>query len=54
MKVIKRALNNQILVNKVGQPMTITVIVMYKAQVVLYIEYIEKEFYDEARQCITI
>jgi hypothetical protein len=54
MRIIKYALDDQTLINKAGRPMTVTVTAMYKAQVALYIEHIEKEFCDEARQRVTI
>ena len=54
MRVINRALGDGTLVNRAGRPMTITVTAMYKAQVALYMEHIEKEFGKAARQRLTV
>jgi hypothetical protein len=54
MSVVKKALADVMLVDKDGRPMRITITVMYKAQVGLYMEYVKKEFSSEARQRLTI
>ena len=42
MRVVKQALGDESLVNKKGQPITVTITTMYKAQVALYKEHIKK------------
>ena len=54
MRIVKCTLDDETLINKAGQPITVTVTAIYKTQVVLYMEHIEKEFCDKARQRITI
>jgi hypothetical protein len=44
MSIVKKALADVTLVDKDGRLMRITITAMYKAQVGLYIEYVEKEF----------
>src|SRR5438045_8783648 len=52
--VVKQDLGDESLVNKKGQPITITITAMYKAQVALYDEHIEKLCSEDFKHRITV
>jgi len=54
MRVVKQALGDESMVNKKGQPITITITAMYKAQVALYEEHIEKLCPQDFKHRITV
>ena len=54
MRVVKQALGDESMVNKKGQPITITITAMYKAQVALYKKHIEKLCPQDFKHHITV
>ena len=54
MRVVMKALEDDSLINKKGQPITVTITAMYKAQVALYDEHIEKLCSEDFKHCITV
>ena len=54
MRVVMKALEDDSLINKKGQPITVTITAMYKAQVALYDEHIEKLCSKDFKCCITV
>ena len=54
MKVVKQALEDKSLINKKGQLITVTITAMYKAQVALYEEHIEKLSSEDFKRRIAV
>jgi hypothetical protein len=54
MRVVTQALEDRSLTNKIGQPVTVTITAMYKAQVALYEEHVERLCSKDFKQRITV